>query len=274
MNSYTGTGQYIAVRSPNEGSSYVYIDDVVIDNIPTCLRPERVRATNMTSSSADILWHSRGTESVWEIAYGTAGFDLSTATPVAVYDTLYNLTGLLPNTAYQVYVRSDCSSEYSRWTPVYTFITPCAAVNTLPYSENFDTYGSGSSVMPNCWTRFTTQTDRPYVNTSYYVSSPASLYFYNTSTTYSYASTPQIDVAFPMNTLQATFKLYKTSAGYSIEIGVMSNPNDITTYTPIDTISPLLTSTWEEYTVSFENYTGTGQYVTFKSGTGAPTICI
>ncbi len=269
MNSYTGTGQYIAVRSPNEGSSYVYIDDVVIDNIPTCLRPERVRATNMTSSSADILWHSRGTESVWEIAYGTAGFDLSTATPVAVYDTLYNLTGLLPNTAYQVYVRSDCSSEYSRWTPVYTFITPCAAVNTLPYSENFDTYGSGSSVMPNCWTRFTTQTDRPYVNTSYYVSSPASLYFYNTSTTYSYASTPQIDVAFPMNTLQATFKLYKTSAAYSIEIGVMSNPNDITTYTPIDTISPLLTSTWEEYTVSFENYTGTGQYVTFKSGTGA-----
>ena len=266
LNSYTGSGQYIAIRSPNEATSYVYIDDVEIDYIPSCIRPDQVRATNLTGSSADILWHSRGTESVWEIAYGTAGFDLSLATPTTVYDTLFALTGLLPNTAYQVYVRSDCGSELSRWTPVYTFITPCAAVTTLPWSEYFDSYGSGSSVMPDCWTRLTTQTERPYVSTSYYVSSPASLYFYNTSGTYSYASTPQIDVAFPMNTLQATFKLYKTSAAYEIQIGIMSNPTDIATYTPIDTLSPALVSTWEEYTVSFANYTDSGQYVTFRTG--------
>ena len=257
MNSYTGTGQYIAIRSPNEGSSYVYIDDVVIDNIPNCLRPERVRAANLTGVSADILWHSRGTESVWEIAYGTAGFDLSTATPVAVYDTLYNLTGLLPNTAYQVYVRSDCSSEYSNWTAVYTFITPCAAVTTLPYYESFDSYGSGT--FPDCWIKTTANGNYPNITTTNY-SPPGSLYFVSNLTTI--ATTPEFVAN--INTLQVSFMLRRegTSSG-TFSVGVLTDPHDPSTFQTIRTIDTTV-YTFLPYIVDLTGYTGSGHYIGFK----------
>ncbi len=257
MNSYTGTGQYIAIRSPNEGSSYVYIDDFVIDNIPNCLRPERVRAANLTGVSADILWHSRGTESVWEIAYGTAGFDLSTATPVAVYDTLYNLTGLLPNTAYQVYVRSDCSSEYSNWTAVYTFITPCAAVTTLPYYESFDSYGSGT--FPDCWIKTTANGNYPNITTTNY-SPPGSLYFVSNLTTI--ATTPEFVAN--INTLQVSFMLRRegTSSG-TFSVGVLTDPHDPSTFQTIRTIDTTV-YTFLPYIVDLTGYTGSGHYIGFK----------
>jgi len=35
----------------------------------------------------------------------------------------------------------------------YAQSTDSCRIVTLPYTENFDTYGTGTSVFPNCWTK-------------------------------------------------------------------------------------------------------------------------
>ena len=63
----------------------------------------------------------------------------------------------------------------------------------------------------------------------------------------------------------ARFKLYATSLSYDLKVGVMTDPLDITTFVPVATFTPSLTSTWEEKDVYFDSYTGNGQYIAFLS---------
>lgn len=69
------------------------------------------------------------------------------------------------------------------------------------------------------------------------------------------------------NTKQIRFKAKTNNEDISLKVGVMDNPRDSSTFTvlqnfPIGTI----TSSWVEYTISLENYTGTGKYFAFLKG--------
>src|SRR5690606_35482849 len=47
-------------------------------------------------------------------------------------------TGLLANTTYSLYVRSNCGGAFSTWAGPYDFTTACAAFTTIPYLEDFN----------------------------------------------------------------------------------------------------------------------------------------
>ena len=96
------------------------------------------------------------------------------------------------------------------------------------------------------------------------------MYMYAASGAHNYIATPEFDASIPINTLTAFFKLYKGSAAYNITVGVMSDPNDTTTFDSITNLSPTSNSTWQTFGVNFANYTGIGQYIAFKvQGFGA-----
>jgi len=269
---YQGNGHYVAFRVPQWITSYQYLDDITIDHIPACMHVEDIIASNITQTSADITWTAGSTETSWEVVYGE-NVDFTTAVPSTEYTNSISLTGLTPNTLYQVYVRGICDGgDYSSW-EMYTFRTECGAIATLPFEEGFDTYGTGTTVYLPCWGKINTYTsgERPYVNSTHY-DGVGSLYFYASSGTYNIAITPQFDASIPINTLQATFMYRASSASDYMIVGVMTNPTNANTFVPIDTIYPgSSASTWVEREVLFNGYNGTGQYIAFYNGKPSAT---
>lgn len=280
LDSYTGNGHYVAFKTYMTTSSNLYMDDVVIDLLPMCKVPDNVIISNATSTSVDLTWTERGSATSWDVEYGPAGFVQGTGTQVTVTTNPTTITGLNSGTVYDFYVRSSCSTtETSDWTSFVRGSTSCGSVTALPYTENFDSYGTGESAYPLCWDKINTYTsgNRPYCHSTYAYSGAAGLYFYSSSTTYNIAVTPEFDATIAINTLKANFMFrgYSSSYATALVVGVMTSPTDATTFTPVDTVFPGSDyTTWVSREVSFANYTGNGHYIAFKNGDmGASTSC-
>ena len=276
LSSYTGQGAYVALKLTNTGGTYsVYIDDIMLETIPTCPRPSNVAVTSSTQTSVTLSWTENGSAPNWNVQYGPAGFTLGTGTTVQVQTTpTTTITGLSASTTYDFYVQSDCGGgDVSSWSNKGTGATQCAAITQLPYTENFDSYGTGTTAYPNCWSKINTySSERPYCNSSYaYGGSTAGLYFYATGTMYNIATTPEFDATIPINTLKAKFMFRggSSSTNYvnAMQVGVMTNPMDASTFVPVDTVyAGSSVTTYESREVSFANYTGTGHFIAFKNG--------
>ena len=234
----------------------------------TCRMPNALSVSNITSEGATINWTGYDTDSGYELVCVPSGNHVSSGTPISVTDTFYILTGYVDNTDYDVYVRANCSPDNSNWA-MTSFRTECLPIEQLPYVEDFDTYGTGNSAYPNCWKKNTTSS-YPYINNTQHASGSGSLYFYSYSDNHSAAILPSISSElYPINTLQVSFKVLKTSASYGhIEVGVITDPTDISTFTPVKSIDGSLlesTNTWYEFTTYFNNYQGEPGRIAFLS---------
>ncbi|MFA6199929.1 MAG: fibronectin type III domain-containing protein [Bacteroidales bacterium] len=269
--SYAGNGHYIAFKCGSTITSAMYVDNLEISSIPSCQTPTNITASSITTTDANINWNTLN-ETEWIIQY-----KLSTEANWANSVTINNITtnsqtisGLFANSSYDVRLKAICSpTDQSDWTNI-TFRTACGMISTLPWSDSFDTYGSGSTVQPNCWTRITTNSSYPYIYNNTYNTPPASMYFYITSLTgYEIMTTPQFDESINLNTLRVKFKLYSSSSSTRMKVGIMDNPNDSTTFSQIAEVYPSSTSTWQEFDLQLNNYTGNGKYLSFKFYTGS-----
>ena len=263
FSNYAGAGNYIAFRAPATATNNVYIDDVVLNTIPTCLTPSNVTVSNITSDEATVNWTPRSAENTWQVLVVPTGTNPTAGTPVDVSAYPYTITNLTDNTEYDVYVKALCdANDESAWSNVLTFKTLCLPTDILPYTENFDEYGSGSSgaaYFPSCWTRKTDYTTNyPYISTSYHSTGTSSIYFYCTSLYYSLAASQGLDLSqYPANSLMLEFKLRRTSTSYGrLDVGLMTDPDDLTTFTLLKTITPSdfsTTSDFESFTVPLPN---------------------
>ena len=120
--------------------------------LPSCTDVSGINVSNITTTTADIDWTS--SESAWEVAVQLAGTGEPGAADGSGADTAanpYNATGLTSSTAYEVYVRSECTAgvEFGAWIGPVNFSTECDTFSTFPYVEGFET-----GVPPTCWTSF------------------------------------------------------------------------------------------------------------------------
>ncbi|HNX38914.1 MAG TPA: choice-of-anchor J domain-containing protein, partial [Candidatus Cloacimonadota bacterium] len=112
------------------------------------------------------------------------------------------------------------------------------------------TWGSGS---------VTTVTTSPF-------SAPNCVLMNNSnSSTGPYLIAPPVSSAYPVNTLRIRFRA-KAASGFSLNVGVMSNPLDPATFTGGQIV--MLSNSWTEYTVDLRNYQGTGAYIAFQHNQG------
>ena len=257
---------YSISSTPSSGTSTSTRNNVIFgvpcDSTTTCVAPN-VYVTDITAESITVDWAPGYQESSWELEY-TSDTDW---TSVGTVTAPYELTGLDANMTYYIRIRSICGGgEYSGWSGT-SARTECTAIDDLPFTENFDTYGTGTDVYPTCWYKINTySSDRPYVSSTNYQGA-GSLYFYAGSGTYNIAITPEFDASIDITTLQATFMYRGTYDGDKMLVGVMSDPTDASTFTIVDTVYPDATSvtTWVERTVIFDQYEGNGQYIAFKN---------
>ncbi|MBQ6304997.1 MAG: fibronectin type III domain-containing protein [Bacteroidales bacterium] len=159
FSTYTGNGNYIAFKLNPAYSSYSYtyfsIDDITVEEIPSCLVPMGLEATINGANEATLSWTAGGVETAWNVQYKMAS-ESDWSEPIAVNETSYTLTGLQRATAYEARVQANCATDdQSDWIEV-SFTTECGiwpinAQNSL--FEDFENVGS-SDFPPTCWEKF------------------------------------------------------------------------------------------------------------------------
>lgn len=237
---------------------------------PSCPKPTNVELATIASDSIVLTWH--GTAAGYKVVVSPASINPDTATAASAIilttaDTIITVNGLEPGSTYYYYVQSLCAGEQSGWSFEGTVNTPCLP-KPLPYFESFDNYYGGTAatsgqVIDRCWTKFSSSTTPyPHVFTTQHYSEPNSMRFYSTSSVYSYAAMAQLDDS--IKNLTMYFKLRSSSATDGIlRVGVMTNPNDISTFTLVKRVKPTASVTWETFEIDFSNYTGPEGYIAF-----------
>ena len=153
---------------------------------------------------------------------------------------------------------------------VKIYLSKCAIL-TLPYTDDFEAYAS--SQVPECYTKISS-TNYPYVynSTTYAHGGSKCLYTYMSSTSNNYFMVlPKIfDVStYPMSSLMISFWARFSNVSNSLTVGVMSDPNDASTFTAIGTVQSSVANTYEQYTVYFGNVNDTHPYIAFKMNCGS-----
>ena len=272
FNNFTGNGGYIAIRTPNEGTSYVYIDDVELTTIPTCLPPVDVTLSHITSDAVTVSWIPRNGETNWNVVVVPAGTAVTAGTPEPTTAFPYTVSNLLPSTEYDVYVQADCGGgDESPWSVAASFTTKCLPTSTLPYVENFEGVGTGTGAFPSCWTRISTyNATTPYVNSSLHSDGAAALYFYQPSGTYTtLAVTQALDLStYNPGDLAFSFKIsaYSATSNARMEVGVMTDPTDMNTFTALKSFYPsdfTATNQWEKILIPLAQQYTTPVYFAF-----------
>lgn len=279
LTSYVGTGHYITFRSKGSPGYDLYIDNLLVDNAPVCVKPVNPSISNIQLHSVQMGWTPGRLETSWQVAYGPQGFHPDapgSSTYVTTTDNPVTITGLADGTFYDIYVRSACAdSVYSEWSSVNSFRTRCVSIDSVPYYESFDSYGTGSNynyvnTYPTCWDKMTNSSREnnhinwyPYLSTFTHADGNASLYFYTTGGQYCIGSMPPVGDNLSIDSLQVIFKIKGSSNTGSFQVGVMTNPEDTSTFTLVQTVT-MNGNGWNEITVPFNNYTGTGKYIAFK----------
>ena len=126
-------GNYIAImieaaniESPTVN---VYIDDVIVEDVPSCQVPTNFSAADIMSRKATLSWDANGANA-WILAYkaeGDADF-----TEVNVTSNPYTLKNLDFLTTYTAKVRACCSeTEQSPWSKEISFTTKLIAPTNL-----------------------------------------------------------------------------------------------------------------------------------------------
>ena len=114
-----------------------------------CFEPEDLKVSNIGANSATLTWNnSTHGEIGYEYLVIQSGSSYSwDDDAIATTDYSVELTPLLPQTDYIVYVRSLCEGGDKSAVVSTTFTTPCGAITVLPWSEDF----TGVSSLPDCW---------------------------------------------------------------------------------------------------------------------------
>ncbi|MBC8756176.1 fibronectin type III domain-containing protein [Kordia sp. YSTF-M3] len=124
---FTGDAQ-VRFSVADSGSFYddIAIDDVSLEELPSCPDPSTLTATAITDTTADLGWTETGSATLWnvELVDVTAGGTVTgTATATGVANP-YMATGLTENNNYEFYVQSDCGpGGTSNWVGPFAFTT-------------------------------------------------------------------------------------------------------------------------------------------------------
>jgi hypothetical protein len=152
FDSYAGNDKYIGifVSSLNSfNNTFVAIDEITIDVVPSCVPPVGLGVTNLTPNSADLTWNP-GSQTLWNLEWGHPGFMQGTGQFVSgLINPVYHVSNLMPNQWYSFYVQADCGIDgISPWAGPFMFSTPCG-VMPVPFTETFD----GWMFPPSCWSK-------------------------------------------------------------------------------------------------------------------------
>jgi hypothetical protein len=118
---------------------------------PACPAPGGLALIDVTNSTADVSWSLVPSASDYTVEWGLPGFIPGTGAElgsVTIPGNSIQLTGLTPQTTYQVYVISDCGvSGFSDWAGPLNVMTTQIPVSSFPWLEDFEDGASEWAIM-------------------------------------------------------------------------------------------------------------------------------
>ncbi|MDX5427897.1 MAG: hypothetical protein LPK46_06450, partial [Bacteroidota bacterium] len=133
----------------------VFIDEFVVEQVPSCLPPFDIQLASLGADSATIKWQTvSGTN--FNLEWGPCGFLQGSGVGTVVNNVTspYTINNLAPNTCYDVYVNDPCNSS---WTGPFSFKTDCLAQLNGLYTvggpagpTNFATLDSALAELNGC----------------------------------------------------------------------------------------------------------------------------
>ena len=283
-------------EAKNNGGDVTAIDNIILANSRACVNvPTNLAIADLSQSTAKITWNTdsvavntriklykilqqkdtkTGKDEILE-------FVTEATMPVNKTVNVYDANNLNPGSNYRAYVLADCEYGDTSAYATLDFTTICDVWST-PYFDDFENYYFRDL---DCWrTSSSSVSYLPAIDTTTEaVSGRKSLKFYSATDKYAYAYTPQFDVE-DISTMAVSFYIYsdKTpSSTYSTElvVGVLTNPANPSTFTPLHTVSPSQVKEWQHISVSLKDYEGDaygdyGKYVAFRSGSADKTTYV
>ena len=226
-------------------NSRVYVDNVELKD-PSCVEAYDFKQVGYAPDAFDLEWKGAAPNDQWEIKVlntsvsvisiknGTYNETYNVVEDTIVTGKSFHLGGLKARSDYYVYVRTLCGD--SIWA-AYTVSTSCDYLDpTKPNKETFESYSEGD--VPDCWTVGTTGTS------SYYSSATPPrvatregtkvMYIYQSSCT-AWAASPEIKCD-SLTSVMVTFTAWAWGSNECAVFGVMTDPNDLSTFVPIDSL--------------------------------------
>ncbi|AUC78629.1 hypothetical protein CW736_04120 [Nonlabens sp. MB-3u-79] len=112
---FTGAAQ-ARFSIADSGSFYddIAIDDVSFNELPTCNNVSAVTIDSVTGDSVTVSWTENNVplSTAWEVIAVPAGDPAPVVGTTNTTATPYTVTGLASSTAYDIYVRADCSTTF------------------------------------------------------------------------------------------------------------------------------------------------------------------
>ncbi|CAM4382839.1 GEVED domain-containing protein [Flavobacterium terrigena] len=261
FDTFTGPGSVIAIKRLSSSTySNVYLDDIIWEAIPSCPDQTGLTVSNITSTGANTSWDP--------VAAGVEYAITTSATPpvsgTATTATFYIASGLAPQTLHYLHVRTDCGAgSYGIWVTI-PFTTACSPIAN--FNENFDSVTTPT--LPGCWSKLlsgATLSTYASVNTStVYASAPNGVDLYNSNS----GASDNIMLVTPLlsnlsaGTHRLKFKALNNVDTQDLEIGVLTDPADASTFTLVQAVD--ITTTYQSYIVNFDTFSGPGAAIALK----------
>ena len=143
LDSYIGTAKHLAfitdyTLSDKAGGGF-YIDDVIIELIPSCAKPDYFEFKGKTDKTLAFSFVHDGAQK-YEVKYGSKGFNVDTeGATMECTTTEFTISALTAETEYDVYVRAICSDvESSPWSYAGSYTTTSEPIASFPYTFTFE----------------------------------------------------------------------------------------------------------------------------------------
>ncbi len=100
-------------------------DILELANEDFCAKPTNMQVSDLSHTSATISWDANADVSNWDLVYVASGQPIANGTTISTPTTSVSISGLSSATAYDVFVRSNCSNGIgiTGYTNVLTFTT-------------------------------------------------------------------------------------------------------------------------------------------------------
>ena len=251
------------------GDNDLHIDNVAVNELPSCPRPAQLQTSNVTTHSAELSWTETEAATRWVVEYGPSGFTTGSGTVITVdNEPATILYGLTPGTDYEFYVKADCGAGEFSVPKSATFRTADCETLTLPFTEDFESYTASTTastgIAPACWELVQEDVDmtdatRPqlYYNNTFTHSGNYSLKLHNRGV---YAMPALLNIA--MKDVKLEMYLRQANAAYQLEVGVWDDETQ--TFEAVQLFNNSSTGV-EHVECDFSNYTGNGHRIAFHN---------
>ena len=157
VNIPAGSNSFLAFKHGlSDMYTSVYLDDISVENIPSCLEPSLPVVTLVSTNSGTLSWTAPSSVPAngYQVYYSTSSTAPTASTVLNASNSATftaangQLTGLAPATTYYAWVRSICTAaNTSPWSVSTNFTTACLSTS-VPYTLDFETVSVPA--VPSC----------------------------------------------------------------------------------------------------------------------------